>query len=54
MLILTRKVGESIRNAISSYATEVRNRTFPAPEHTYAVKDDAGAAKVSAKAKTKA
>ena len=34
------KVGEAIRGAISAYATEVRNRTFPAPEHTYAVKDD--------------
>ncbi len=46
------KVGEAIRNAISSYATEVRNRTFPAPEHTYAVKDDAEAdAKVKAKTK---
>jgi 3-methyl-2-oxobutanoate hydroxymethyltransferase len=35
------KVGEAIRGAIASYATEVRNRTFPAPEHTYAMKEDA-------------
>jgi 3-methyl-2-oxobutanoate hydroxymethyltransferase len=46
------KVGEAIRGAISSYATEVRNRTFPAPEHTYAVKDGANSdAKVKAKTK---
>jgi 3-methyl-2-oxobutanoate hydroxymethyltransferase len=44
------KVGEAIRNAISSYATEVRNRSFPATEHTYAVKD---APKVDAKVKAK-
>jgi len=35
------KVGDAIRNAISSYATEVRNRTFPAPEHTYGLKEPA-------------
>jgi 3-methyl-2-oxobutanoate hydroxymethyltransferase len=46
------KVGEAIRGAISGYATEVRNRTFPAPEHTYAMKDDA-ATPQSAKGKTK-
>src|SRR5262249_38556681 len=34
------KVGEAIRDAIQAYATEVRARTFPAPEHTYAVKDE--------------
>jgi 3-methyl-2-oxobutanoate hydroxymethyltransferase len=45
------KVGEAIRGAIQAYATEVRNRTFPAPEHTYALKDDP---KVAAKGKTKA
>jgi 3-methyl-2-oxobutanoate hydroxymethyltransferase len=33
------RVGEAIRNAIQCYATEVRARTFPGPEHTYAVKD---------------
>jgi 3-methyl-2-oxobutanoate hydroxymethyltransferase len=35
------KVGDAIRNAIQSYATEVRNRTFPAPEHTYGLKEPA-------------
>jgi len=37
------RVGEVIDNAISSYASEVRARTFPAPEHTYslALKPDA-------------
>ena len=35
------KVGEAIEDAIASYADEVRNRTFPAPEHTYAMKDGA-------------
>ena len=49
------RVGEAIREAISSYATEVRNRTFPGDEHTYAMKDDPkAAAKVAAKAKTTA
>jgi 3-methyl-2-oxobutanoate hydroxymethyltransferase len=47
------KVGEAIRNAISAYAGEVRSRTFPAPEHTYAVKDDVKG-DTKAKAKTKA
>jgi 3-methyl-2-oxobutanoate hydroxymethyltransferase len=47
-------VGAAIREAISSYATEVRSRTFPAPEHTYAVKDDPKAAKVKTKSKTSA
>ncbi len=47
------KVGEAIREAISAYATEVRNRTFPAPEHTYAMKDDPKGA-TKGKAKTKA
>jgi 3-methyl-2-oxobutanoate hydroxymethyltransferase len=47
------KVGEAIRNAISAYATEVRNRSFPGPEHTYAVKD-APKGDTEAKAKTKA
>jgi 3-methyl-2-oxobutanoate hydroxymethyltransferase len=46
------KVGEAIRGAISGYATEVRNRTFPAPEHTYAMKDDAATPQF-AKGKTK-
>ena len=33
------EVGKSIEAAISSYAEEVRARKFPAPEHTYEVKD---------------
>jgi len=33
------RVGEAIREAISAYAAEVRSRTFPAPEHTYSVKE---------------
>jgi 3-methyl-2-oxobutanoate hydroxymethyltransferase len=48
------KVGEAIRGAIAGYATEVRNRTFPAPEHTYGMKDDAKGASTKSKAKTKA
>ena len=47
------KVGDAIREAISAYAVEVRNRTFPAPEHTYAMKD-AAPAPAKGKAKTKA
>jgi 3-methyl-2-oxobutanoate hydroxymethyltransferase len=39
------QVGEAIRTAIQAYATEVRARTFPAPEHTYAVKDEAAKVK---------
>lgn len=48
------KVGDAIRNAIQSYATEVRARTFPAPEHTYGMKEPASsppAAKGKAKSK---
>ena len=33
------KVGKAIERAIKSYAGEVRARTFPAPEHTYEMKD---------------
>jgi len=33
------KIGAAIEGAIRSYAGEVRARTFPAPEHTYAMKD---------------
>ncbi|MGI9370939.1 MAG: 3-methyl-2-oxobutanoate hydroxymethyltransferase [Hyphomicrobiales bacterium] len=32
-------VGDAISGAIKAYAEEVRKRTFPAPEHTYDVKD---------------
>jgi ketopantoate hydroxymethyltransferase len=49
---LTPSLGEAIRGAISGYATEVRNRTFPAPEHTYAMQDDAATPQF-AKGKTK-
>ena len=33
------EVGKAIEKAISSYANEVRARTFPLPENTYDVKD---------------
>ena len=33
------EVGKSIENAIRAYADEVRARNFPAPQHTYDVKD---------------
>ncbi len=32
-------VGRAIEKAIRSYAEEVRARSFPAPAHTYEVKD---------------
>ncbi|MFV0367604.1 MAG: 3-methyl-2-oxobutanoate hydroxymethyltransferase [Hyphomicrobiaceae bacterium] len=32
------KVGAAIEGAIKSYSQEVRARTFPAPEHTYAMR----------------
>lgn len=35
------RVGDVIRDAIAAYATEVRNRTFPAAEHTYGLKEPA-------------
>ncbi|MDX2205680.1 MAG: 3-methyl-2-oxobutanoate hydroxymethyltransferase [Hyphomicrobiaceae bacterium] len=47
------KVGEAIRGAIAAYASEVRNRTFPAPEHTYGMKGEANA-DAGSKAKSKA
>ena len=47
------QVGEAIREAISAYAVEVRNRTFPGDEHTYAMKDAPPAAgKAKSKSKT--
>ncbi len=52
------RIGAAIEGAIRSYAGEVRARSFPAPEHTYAMKDTskdapaAGAAKPVKKAKT--
>ncbi|MCB1503893.1 MAG: 3-methyl-2-oxobutanoate hydroxymethyltransferase [Hyphomicrobiaceae bacterium] len=33
-------IGAAIERAISGYAEEVRARTFPAPEHTYAMRKD--------------
>ncbi len=33
-------IGKAIELAIGSYAREVRGRTFPAPEHTYALKGE--------------
>jgi 3-methyl-2-oxobutanoate hydroxymethyltransferase len=33
------EVGKAIEGAVKAYAEEVRARTFPAPEHTYDVKD---------------
>lgn len=32
------QLGEAIEDAVKSYADEVRNRTFPAEEHTYSMK----------------
>ena len=37
------EVGAAIERAIAGYADEVRARTFPASEHTYAMKDEGGA-----------
>jgi len=48
------KVGEAIREAISAYAAEVRNRTFPGEEHTYGMKDGTKPAAAKGKARTKA
>jgi 3-methyl-2-oxobutanoate hydroxymethyltransferase len=38
------KVGAAIEGAIAAYAGEVRARSFPAPEHTYAMKPETEAA----------
>jgi len=35
------KVGEAIEDAIRDYASDVRTRAFPTPEHTYAMQDGA-------------
>jgi 3-methyl-2-oxobutanoate hydroxymethyltransferase len=48
------RVGEAIRVAIQAYAEEVRSRSFPGPEHTYAMKDAAPPAKAKAKSKASA
>ncbi len=34
-------LGQAIESAVSDYAREVRERTFPAPEHTYTMRDAA-------------
>jgi 3-methyl-2-oxobutanoate hydroxymethyltransferase len=34
-------LADQIRGAVETYANEVRNRTFPAPEHTYAMRKKA-------------
>jgi 3-methyl-2-oxobutanoate hydroxymethyltransferase len=47
------RVGEAIREAISAYASEVRTRTFPAAEHTYAMKDAPAPDGVKGKARPK-
>ena len=46
------RVGEAIREAISAYSREVRSRTFPAPEHTYSMKEAATPAKAKARSET--
>jgi 3-methyl-2-oxobutanoate hydroxymethyltransferase len=38
------QIGEAIESAVQSYADDVRARKFPAPEHTYTMKDGAEAA----------
>jgi 3-methyl-2-oxobutanoate hydroxymethyltransferase len=43
------EVGTAIENAIASYAAEVRARSFPASEHTYAMLDEAGRTKETKK-----
>lgn len=45
-------VGESIRRAIEAYAGEVKARSFPASEHTYALKDEPSPAPSPKKPKT--
>jgi len=37
------KVGDAIEEAIRDYASDVRTRAFPTPEHTYAMQDGAPA-----------
>ena len=33
-------IGEAMREGVSAYANEVRSRSYPAPEHTYAIDPD--------------
>jgi 3-methyl-2-oxobutanoate hydroxymethyltransferase len=46
-------IGNAIDRAIAAYAQEVRARTFPAPEHTYALKTPVPEAAVTAVRATK-
>ena len=43
------QIGSAIESAVKSYAEEVKARTFPASEHTYAMKGDTDAAKKKSK-----
>jgi 3-methyl-2-oxobutanoate hydroxymethyltransferase len=47
------RLGEAIREAISAYSQEVRNRAFPGPDHTHAMKDDPPPAGAKGRAKPK-
>lgn len=47
------KVGEAIDNAIAAYAEEVRSRAFPALQHTYEMKRQAGSPGVGVTKKPK-
>lgn len=47
------EVGAAIEGAIRGYAEEVRARTFPAPEHTYAMKSSTPASAPAAPRATK-
>jgi 3-methyl-2-oxobutanoate hydroxymethyltransferase len=37
------QLADAIQGAVEAYANDVRNRTFPAPEHTYGMKDEPAA-----------
>lgn len=41
------QLGTAIEDAVKAYAEEVKARRFPAPEHTYALKDESPAPKPS-------
>lgn len=43
------ELGNAIETAVRDYAEEVRARSFPAPEHVYAMRDEAPAVKAKAK-----
>lgn len=48
------ELGESIEIAVKGYAREVKDRSFPGPDHVYAMRDEAGEGgdKVTKKPKT--